>query len=52
MVGYPAATHLIAQQAGTLGDGYITIGHGIIEAPQIFAHRSQQGQESLSASKE
>uniref|UniRef100_A0A1B6ECM0 RING-type E3 ubiquitin transferase n=1 Tax=Clastoptera arizonana TaxID=38151 RepID=A0A1B6ECM0_9HEMI len=42
--GYPAATHLLTPQAA---DGYITIGHGIIEAPQIYTQRVQPVQEPL-----
>ncbi|XP_069705401.1 roquin-1 [Periplaneta americana] len=39
--GYPAAAlasgrHIIAPPSAGLGDGYITIGHGILDPPQLF----------------
>ncbi|KDR20501.1 roquin-1 [Zootermopsis nevadensis] len=38
--GYPAAIasgrHIMAPPSAGLGDGYITIGHGILDPPQLF----------------
>jgi hypothetical protein len=39
--GYPAAAiaagrHILAPPPAGLGDGYITIGHGILDPPQLF----------------
>jgi hypothetical protein len=39
--GYPTATiaagrHILAPPSAGLGDGYITIGHGILDPPQLF----------------
>jgi len=41
--GYPAAAiasgrHIISPPTAGLGDGYITIGHGILDPPQLFMH--------------
>ncbi|XP_075229812.1 RING finger and CCCH-type zinc finger domain-containing protein roquin isoform X2 [Lycorma delicatula] len=48
--GYPATAHIMAAPTpATLGDGFITIGHGIIDPPQIF---STQRTDTISASKE
>jgi hypothetical protein len=41
VAGYPAAAiaagrHILAPPSAGLGDGYITIGHGILDPPQLF----------------
>lgn len=48
--GYSAAAHLVAQQSA-LGEGFITIGHGILDPPQLFGHRPPV-QNSVFASKD
>ncbi|RZF48028.1 hypothetical protein LSTR_LSTR002094 [Laodelphax striatellus] len=43
--GYP--TRLIAPPPRTLGDSYITVGHGIIDTPQIYSQRNDSTKDLL-----